>query len=1065
MQKGYWLKQKLLMTMKTTLLKHSHFLLFLLLTATLCRAQESISKITGIVVAENGEPLNGVSVLLRSVPGKESKAAITNDKGLFQFQRLQPNSRYELAFSYIGYKDTTISGFELKPNEENSLMVRMSKSNASMNEVVVTALGISSEKRKLGYSVQQVKSEDFAKAQESNPLGALVGKVAGLNIYNSHELLAAPVYNIRGNTPLVVVNGVPLVTDWYNINPEDIETIDVLKGTSASALYGSRGKDGAIMITTKRGSGSKSKFDVEFRTSNMQQAGFLVIPKQQKHYGTGDHGIYTYTNSIFDTNDDDAGGGAGSWGPKLDAGLKEVQWDSPVDPVTGVRTPTPWVSRGKNNLHNYIRSAFLTTNNLSLSRNFDNGSIRLSLGQNYQKGQVPNSQLNITDFSVAGTFKLTPRLKADFSLNYSRAYTDDFPFGGEAAQDFRKNLIYSIIVWEGVDTDIRQFRNYWQPGQVGLQQLWYNQIEYNNPWFIAYEYKRSLKKNTTFGNYSLSYDIAPGLNLTARAGLNNIDRFSDLKVPKSFREYSNAPFSYGVNGGYQTENDNTFDINADILLNYNHRFGSDFSLNALAGSNIRYYSDRSQGMKADGLSVPGVYNFANATSALIIPTANINQDPANVNYTQHEQVNSWYAAYTLGYKNWLFWNTTGRVDRSSTLPIANDTYFYPSTALSAVLSDVVKMPEPVSFVKLRASLAQVATDLGIYSIDQTYVPGQTWNGNPTVVQPTTLTNANIKPQITTTEEYGTDLRFFRNRLNLDLTYFRSLDENTIINLPVSAAAGYVTRLENANHYLRSGGEVSVSGNIIHSKSFTWFAMVNWSTWKKVIKELDPTLHGNYNGLKVGESVNKILEQGYTHTPDGSLLIASNGLPFYAPDLQAFGDSTPKWTAGITNRFTYKNFTFQIDIDGRYGGTIFNLTQAKTINAGTNPKTDNAFQRDMYNQGKNSIVVPGEQIVGGSGQNSYIKNTALVNWQQYWGVFSDDPYMWKDASFIKLREVSLTYTYTPRTPSAFFKAANISLVGRNLLLFSHLDGADPDPGYDNLQTPATRTIGLNIDVKF
>jgi TonB-linked SusC/RagA family outer membrane protein len=1028
------------------------------------QARDKDRGITGIVVSETGETLNGVTVFMKAAAGKEKQSTTTNEKGIFQFVNLRPNTKYNFSFSYVGYQDTSVSQFELRSNEEHSLMVRMRKAVSSLNEVVVTALGINTEKKKLGYATQQIKSEDFAKAQESSPLGALVGKVAGLNIYNSHELLAAPVYNIRGNTPLVVVNGIPLVTDWYNINPDDIESIDVLKGTSASALYGSRGKDGAIMITTKRGSG-KSKFDVDFRTTNMLQAGFLAIPKQQTHYGTGDHGIYTYTNSIFDTNDDDAGGGAGSWGPKLDAGLKQVQWDSPIDPVTGARTPTPWVSRGKNNLHNYIRPAFLTTDNLSLSRNFENGSLRLSLAQNYQKGQVPNSKLNITDFSIAGTFNLTPRLKTDFSLNYSHAYTDDYPFGGEASNDYRKNLIYSIAIWEGVDTDIRQFRNYWQPGQVGLQQLWYNQIEYNNPWFIAYEYKRSLNKNTAFGNYSLSYDIAPGLNITARAGLNNIDRFQDLKVPKSFREYSNTPFSFGVNGGYQTENENTFDINADVLLNYNHRFGENFSLNALAGSNIRYFSNRGQGLKADGLSVPGIYNFANASSPLIVPTANINQDPANLNFYRHEQVNSWYAAYTLGYKNWLFWNVTGRVDRSSTLPLANDTYFYPSTSLGLVLSDVVKLPEVISFAKLRASVAQVATDLGIYSIDQTYVPGQTWNGSTTVVEPTSLTNPNIKPQITTTQEYGADLRFFKNRLNMDVAYFRSLDENTIINLPVSAAAGYVTRLENANHYLRSGGEVSVSGNIIHNRNFTWFALGNWSTYKKIIQELDPSLHGNYNGLVVGQSVNKILAQGYQHTPDGSLAIASNGLTITSPTLQSFGDSTPLWTAGFTNRFTYKQFTLQIDIDGRYGGTIFNLTRSKTINAGTNPVTDNAFQRDMYNQGKTSIVVPGEQVVTSNGQNTYIKNTTMVNWQQYWGVFGGNPYLWKDASFIKLREVSLTYTYTPRTPAAFFKAANISLVGRNLLLRSHLDGADPDPGVDNLQTPATRTVGLNINVKF
>lgn len=1033
----------------------------LLLLSVVGRAQNATPGITGIVVSETGETLNGVSVVMRPASGKDKRSTVTNEKGVFHFEGLQANAQYNFAFSYVGYQDTSINQFELRPGEENSLMVRMRKTNSSLNEVVVTALGINTEKRRIGYSAQELKPADFAKAPESNPLGSMVGKVAGLNIYNSHELLTPPTYDIRGNTPLVVVNGIPLVTDWYNINPEDIESITVLKGTSASALYGSRGKDGAIMITTKRGGSSKGKVEVEFKTSNQLQAGFLAIPKQQTHYGSGDHGVYTLTTSIYDTNDDDAGGGAGSWGPKLDAGLKVVQWDSPIDPVTGVRTPTPWVSRGKNNLKNFIRPSFLTTNNLSLSKNFDNGSIRLSLGHNYQQGQVPNTELNITDFSVAGTFNLSPRWKTDFSLNYSHAFTNNYPFSGYG----RKNMIYNIAVWEGVDTDIRQFRNYWQPGQAGLNQLWYNYIEYNNPWFTAYEFLRSLNKNTIFGNYSLSYDIAPGLNITGRAAVNNIDRFQDLKVPKSFREYSNTPYSFGINGGYQTENQNTFDLNADVLLTYKHNFGGNISLNALAGANIRYFQDREQGLKADGLSVPGVYNFANATSALIVPKADVNYNTANVNYLQKKQVNSWYAGYTLGFYNWIYWDVTGRIDRSSTLPIANDTYFYPSSSLGLVISDVLRLPEVISFAKLRASVAQVATDLPIYSIDQTYTPGQTWNGNTSVVEPSTLLNPNIKPQLTTTQEYGTDLRFFKNRLNVDLTYFRSLDKNTIINLPVSAAAGFTTRLQNANEYLRTGGEITVSGSIIKSKNFTWFALANWSTYKRIIKSLDPSLHGNYNGLKQGESVNKILSNGFQHTPDGALLIASNGLPVSDPNLQAFGDYTPKWSAGLSNRFTYKHITLSVDVDGRYGGTLYNTTREKTISAGTNLLTDNAYQRDQYNAGKASIVVPGEVASVSGGQTAYSPNSKMVNWQQYWGVFGSRPYNWKDASFMKLREVSITYSFVPKNPSTFFKAADLSLVGRNLVLLSHLDGVDPDPGVDNLQTPASRTIGLNLNVKF
>lgn len=1037
-----------------------------LLLSVVLYGQAQTAGIKGIVLSEKGEPLNGVSVVLKALSGKERLATTTNEKGVFQFTKLTTAVKYDFIFNYVGYQENTIKSFELKLKEENSLMVRMKEAPSKLTEVVVTALGVTSEKRKLGFSAQEIKSSDMAKTREANPLGSLVGKIAGLNIYNSGEMRSAPAFDIRGQQPLVVVNGVPFTTDFWDINADDIESINVLKGTAASALYGSRGKDGAIMITIKRGAASREMVEVEFKTNTMFQKGFIAIPKTQKRYGSGADGIYTLTEFVGDNAHGDAGGGAGSWGPKLDAGNLVVQWDSPVDPVTGKRTPTPWVSRGKNNLNNFIRSGAITSNNLSVSRNFDKGSMRMSLSQMYQKGQVPNTQLNIIGFSVAGTYNLSPKLKADVSLNYNRQFTKNYPFAGYG----RKNSIYNILIWEGADTDIRDFKNYWQPGREGLSQLWYNYTEYNNPWFVAKEYLRSLSKDVIYGNFSLSYDIAPGFNITARAAVNSSARFQDLKVPFSFQEYSGKTYSFGLNGGYQTENQNTLDFNTDILATYHKRMGSHTSLNVIAGANIRYFQDREQGLKADGLNVPGLYSFANAANPLLRPTADVNFNDATTNYLSKKQVNSWYMSADLSLYKGLYWGITGRLDKSSTMPVNNNTYFYPSTSLAWVVSDVVKMPEVISFAKVRASLAQVASDLGIYDIVQSYDPGLVWNGNTSVNMTTALKNQNILPQTTTTAEYGTELHFFRNRISFDFTYFRSVDKNTIIDLPISQAAGFASHKENANRYLRNGVEITISGSPVKGKDFTWNTSLNWSTYKQTIKELDASLKGNLNGLLVGDRTDKILSGSYLYAADGQLIVGTNGMPVRDPNKQFFGYSKPDWSAGLSNKFTYKSFVLSIDIDGRFGGTIYSTTKEKMISAGVDPVTNDEFQRDQYNQGIASALIQGVVVTtDASGNKLYTPNTKKISWYDYNDGFlanSRSHSLWYKGSFVKLREVSMTYLLpVTKILHSFFKEATVSVVGRNLLLISDMQYVDPDSGVDNLQTPTSRMVGFNLNLKF
>lgn len=1010
-------------------------------------------EISGKIVDENKQPMPGVSVSVKN----SNQGVISDANGNYKVVLKESSI---LVFSFIGYM---IQEFNI--TESNTLNVEMKPSSNGLKEVVVTALGIKRETKKVGYAIQSVKGDNLTKSRDANPLSDLTGKIAGLNIYNSNDMLTPPRYNLRGASPVVVIDGVPVVTDFYDIKSDDIETISVLKGTAASALYGSRGKDGAIMITTKRGNIGKNATEVQFNSSTMFQTGFLTLPKRQTRWGTGNNGKYTLTEDLGSPNGD-AGGGAGSWGPRLDAGIKQVQWDSPIDPATGQRIPTPWVARGKNNLDNFIRNGLIANNDLSVSRSFDKGSVRFSLSNMHQEGQIPNTQLDISGFSLASNYDLSSKLHTDAYLSYTRQYTPNYPFAGYG----RKNSIYNILIWEGVDTDLNDFKNYWQKGKEGFRQLWYNYTEYNNPWFVANEALREHKKDVVTGRFSLTYDVSKDFTITGRLAVNNANRFGSLSIPYSLLEYQGRTYSFGVNGGYQTENESNFDLNADFLATYNKNFSPNFQLHAVAGGNIFYVENRMQGLKADGLNVPELYTFYNATNPLLLPQSDINYVDRQTNFLNKKQVNSMYMSADISFYKAFNLAVTGRIDKSSALPISNNSYFYPSAALAVVLSDLIKMPEVISYAKLRSSVAQVSNDLAVYQLAQAYNSGVVWNGNTSVTMPGNLNNPDIEPSKSTSKEIGGELSFFKNRLKLDGSYFNTLDENQIIALPSSAAAGFSSHTENANKYVRKGGEVTLDATVIQNKNFRWNTIFNWSTWKQTIKELDPALNGNYNGMKEGERTDQIIGPGWAYTPQGELIVDTNGRAVKNPNNVLVGYSNPDWTGGWSNLFQYKDFSLKIDIDGRVGGTLYSTTKEKMILAGIDPVTDDEYNRTQFNNGIPSMVIDG--VVLNQATNTYTPNTKAISTYDYFNSYygsNRSPFNWFSGTFAKVREVALTYKMPKKfLTQTFMKDISLSLVGKNLLLISNSkfkNYADPDQGSDNMQTPGARNYGFNVNIKF
>ncbi|MDH7459937.1 SusC/RagA family TonB-linked outer membrane protein [Chitinophagaceae bacterium 26-R-25] len=1016
-------------------------------------------KISGTIHNENGEILPNATITIVEtgetiVSGNDGSFSVAVNDGV-----------YTLNVSYTSFQTETLKKIVVKDDKTSSIRITLKPIDSKLTDVVVTALGIKKDQKRLGYAQQSIKADELTKAPEPNPMTSLTGKIAGLSVNNSNEMLQAPTFNLRGAAPVIVVDGVPVETDFYDVKPDDIESITVLKGTTASALYGSRGKDGAIMIITKRGSGNKKPVEVEFNTSNMFQVGFLTLPKTQKHYGTGSDGVYLYTED-WNSPNDDAGGGAGSWGPKLDAGVNVVQWDSPIDPTTGKRTPTPWVSRGKDNLKNFVQTGLVSNTNFSVSKNFDKGSVRFSLSHMYQRGQIPNSSLNITGFSIASNLNFTQKLHLDAYMAYDKQYTNNYPFAGYG----RKNAIYNVLIWEGVDTDIDDFKNYWQPGKEGYRQLWYNYTEYNNPWFVAKEFLHKHDKQVITGRYALTYDITPDLSIMGRVGVNSSARTGALNVPFSFMEYQGNGYSFGLNGGYQTENQNTFDLNTDLLATYNKTISKNFNIKAIAGGNIRYFQDYLLGVKADGLNVPGVYNFTNAANPVFIPQDNVNYTGTSPNYTRKKQVNSMYASADLNFYKAFTLSITGRRDQSSALSTAHNSYFYPSAAMAVSLSDLIKMPSYISYAKVRASVAQVSNDLGIYQLNQYYNAGTIWNGTPSVTTSTTLNNPNIDPAKSVTQEYGGEIYFLGGRIKLDGAYFHTLDMNQIVSLPNSEAGGYSSHTVNANEYLRKGGELALTATPVKTKDFQWRTSVNWSTYRQTIKSLAPELNGKFGNLVVGDRTDKIFGSGWAYTPDGQMIIGTNGKPTKDPNPVFKGYSTPDYIYGVSNTLQYKDLSLKIDIDGRVGSTIYSTTKEKMVDAGVDVFTDDEYNRTQNNQGIASMVIPG--VVQDATTKVYSPNTKKILYYDYIdGYYSSSrsSFNWFSGTFAKIREISLTYKLPKKAfGKTLFSDASFSVIGKNLFIISKSglkSYADPDAGVDNLQTPSPRNIGFNLNIKF
>ncbi len=1027
------------------------------------------------------EEKSGVPGVTIRVKGS-SKGTLTDAQGAYS---ISVSGNEVLQFSMIGYTSK-----EVAVGNVSELNVVLSQDEKQLQEVVVTALGIKKDIRKIGVAIQTVDGASTIKAREPNAINALSGRVAGLTIGSQPELLRKPNISLRGSsTILYVVDGVPINSDTWNISPDDIETYSVLKGASASALYGFRGKNGAILITTKRGSADKRGFSVEVNSSTQMQSGFYAIPEVQDEYGPGDHGSYAFGDGKGGgLNDGDYDGG---WGPRFNGQLIP-QYDSPVDPITGKRSSTPWIARGKDNLKRFLETGILSTNNISVAATGEKYNLRFSTSHIYQKGIVPNTQLNMTNFNITADYKFSNKLKFESNLQYNRQYTPNIPDVNYGPN----SIIYNIVYWAGADWNMDDMKNYWQKGKEGVQQIYAEYQRYNNPYFMSYEWLRSHYKTDIIGQASLRYTFNENLNLLARTQVTTWDMVRTEKFPYSAGTYGRDE----RRGDYREDRRSLFENNTELLLTFDKDLLPGFNTKINAGASQRLFQYKSMFASTNYLNVPGLYNFSN--SALPVQVGNFGSDM---------QVLSAYYSADFSYKKFLTVFATGRLDKLSTLPAGKNSFFYPSFGAVSVVSDYVNLPEVVSFLKFRGSYANVKDGLTSSTIDNrvgtysgenynspydgpsyqnntVYSTGFFYNNQTGATYGNELSNPNLNPSETSQTEFGMDLRLMKNRIGIDVAYFISNDGPSIFSLPISSTSGYTSALVNGIKTQKKGYEISVTGTPIQTADFSWDVLANYSTFEQTLTEIYPGITNLNTFLKVGDRTDKIYGSAFVRTPDGKIINTSGGIPerLTGTQSQYLGNANPDFVFGFNNKFTYKNVSLSILFDGRIGGKIINYTQQQTYRGGRHIGTTQgifAAARPQDALGVKAFVGQGVVVSNGVAikydangkvtnfsELQFAPNTVKTYVQDYVGrYYNTNEGNLMSRSFGMLKEVVVGVKLPTKWFGKAVSAANVAFVGRNLLYFAEAKDTDLSQyltdGVTGSQTPSVRSYGVNLNFTF
>jgi TonB-linked SusC/RagA family outer membrane protein len=1049
-------------------------------------------------VSSEGEALIGASLYLKSDP---LNGTIADLDGNFSLEVIQlPNV---LLVSYTGYELLEVS---LGADAGARFLEITLEEGLELGEIVVTALGLKRDNRELGYAVQQIDGEALTDVQAVNFLDNLAGQVAGLRVTagatgvgSTSQIVIRGQSSFTNNNPLFIVDGTPInnntiinltneaaagfqEVDFGNgameVNPADIESVSILKGASAAALYGTRAANGVVQITTKSG-GRKPGLGISFNSSFTVDNPFQ-LPDVQNEFGQGQGGQFEFADGLGAGTSDNI---TYSYGPRLDQGLNIAQFDSPVTLPDGrvVRggdvavhggapiTASPWVSN-PNNVKDFYESGTTSINSLAISGGGDFGDFRLSATDLRSDSYIPGVNLNRKNISGKFGFRPTEKLKVNANINYVNSQSDNRPSAGYGSE----NIGYSLTAWFPRQANIESLRNYWQPGLEGTQQYSFNYTFFDNPFFILQENRNSFNRDRLFGNVSASYEFSPTFRATVRSGMDYSNEQRQFR-----RNFSTNRFSQG---GY-AENDVFYrENNTDVLLDYRPSLTGNFSLNLLGGANRLDQTARNTQSQANTLAQPGIFRLSNAASPVEI-----------FDQVADKRINSVYGLAKVGYKDFLFLDVTGRNDWSSALATPtnaeNTSFFYPSVSLSFLADRVLKLPSNVSFLQLRANWAQVGNDTDPYRTSSTFVAQTPFGGQPTFSEQAVLAAPGLLPELTTSAEVGFDARFFDDRISLDVTYYQQITENQILSLPVPLSSGYREQIVNGGKVSASGLEAVLSLRPVWNNGFKWRSRFNFSTNKATVDELpNGTERFTLAYSRVYNSVNQtvffIVEEGgeigdvwgtgYLRNENGDLVLNSAGGFIADNNLKKLGNANPDFVLGFQNNFRVGNFDLGVLLDWRQGGQIVSRTLALAGVAGQLAET-----ADRPEAG---FVIEGVQNTGTSDNPVYVQNTTAVSAESYYRSFYNRNHEENnvyDASYLKIREVSLTYRLNKDQLADSFLSSlgslSVSLIGRNLYAFSAIPHFDPEQfaiqgqnivgGVEDISYPSARSFGLNLGLEF
>lgn len=1025
-------------------------LLWLFVAMSVLHTFAQTRTITGKVTdAKDGSPLPGVSVVVKGT----TKGAVTGADGSYTIQATPEDA---LVFSFIGYTSQ-----EQKVGSKANIGVILSTDNKQLNEVLVTALGITREKKQLGYSVQKLDGAELTHANEANVIEGLASKAAGVQVIGSGGVPGSSAkILIRGNStftgdnqPLIVVDGVPIdnsttalaqTNPVYNtglagvnnsnraldINPEDIESVTVLKGPSAAALYGARAASGAIIYTTKRGKKGAPRVTYDFNAAFDKVS---RLPDEQHVYAQGD----------WDPDNDNT--------PTYLPGATPQSWGPAISSIPGARV--------YDNTKDFFQTGTAFTHDVAMTGGNDNTTFRLSFDRLDQKGIIPTSALGRTTVRINADTKVTEKLTAGVSVSYIN--TEDTKVqNGSNTSGVMLPLMRAPASW-----DLADYQNADGSSKNYLS-------AYDNPYWSLYNNPYTGKVDRILGNLNLGYKFTDWLDATYRIG---VDFYNDSRKQIYAIGAHNAD---DLNGQIEQFTAKNKEYNSDLILNAHKDFANQFSARVSIGGNVRQTMYQAVYAKGNELSIPNYYNLNNASVLF------------SDEQTTFERADALFYDVELSYKNLLYLTTTGRNEWSSTFGPAKNNFFFPSVSASFIFTELLPESDVLSYGKLRAAIAGGGKSPGLYATSTPYIKptladGST-NGNTFpylgqsgFVYNNVLGNPDLKPELTTEKEVGVDLKLFKSRINLEVTYYDKHTKDILVQRPLAGSSGVQATLTNAGAMQNRGIEVLASADVIKSRDFIWNIEANFSMNKNKVLNLAEgvdqisietafTSIGSY--AIVGQPYGALYATKWERVPGSNkLVIGDDGLPIIADEQGNIGNPFPDWIGGVRNSFTYKNFRLSALLDVRHGGKIWNGTYARLT----------AYGRTAATLDRNRTYVIAGEVLGPDGK--YTPNTKAVDAKTYFqnmlgdlGEESATENSVYDGSWVRLREVALSYRYNLKN-SNFIKSAELVLTGRNLWLHTKYPGVDPETsltgagsnltGFDYFNNPGTKTFAVGVRFGF